>query len=348
MRSENLSNILKKNGFKDIELDSIIESKHILKRSGGNFRQYLFSFYDQNYTEYSLRSDLSIASVIKFINYKNQKKTKWSYSGEAYRKQNKNDKSPVIKQTGFEIFGGNSKPKDDYEVIKTSLEIFKKSKYKNCELNLSNIEIFNVLINKLSDLPIRWREKIKRHYPREAYFEQLLKKLSNTRDIDPKIVEQDKKIAEKFRKKDLNKSYSGRSLKDILERFDIKNYQDPRNLSNRKSVKIIKDYLKIKCPIEKAPKILNNFFKKNNLNIFISPDYFPIKKNNIKNTKITFNTNINRSVSYYTGMTFNIQIKLNSKKVVFLSGGRFDNLIKDLGNKKSLNAVGAAINRSIL
>ena len=70
MRSENLSNILKKNGFKDIELDSIIESKHILKRSGGNFRQYLFSFYDQNYTEYSLRSDLSIASVIKFINYK--------------------------------------------------------------------------------------------------------------------------------------------------------------------------------------------------------------------------------------------------------------------------------------
>ena len=87
MKSEKLSNILKKNGFKNIELDSIIESKHILKRSGGNFRQYLFSFYDQNYTEYALRSDLSTASVIKFISDKNQKKTKWSYSGEAYRKQ---------------------------------------------------------------------------------------------------------------------------------------------------------------------------------------------------------------------------------------------------------------------
>ena len=74
MKSEKLSNILKKNGFKNIELDSIIESKHILKRSGGNFRQYLFSFYDQNYTEYALRSDLSIASVIKFISDKNQKK----------------------------------------------------------------------------------------------------------------------------------------------------------------------------------------------------------------------------------------------------------------------------------
>jgi ATP phosphoribosyltransferase regulatory subunit len=142
--------------------------------------------------------------------------------------------------------------------------------------------------------------------------------------------------------------YSGRSLKDILERFDLKNYQDPRNLSNRNSVKIIKDYLKISCPIEQAPKVLNNFFKKNNLNILISSDYFPINKNNNKNIKVIFNTNINRTVSYYTGMTFNIEVKTNGKKEVFLSGGRFDNLIKDLGNRKDLNAVGAAINRSIL
>tara|TARA_B100000282_G_scaffold119085_1_gene84899 strand:+ start:128 stop:1177 length:1050 start_codon:yes stop_codon:yes gene_type:complete len=349
MKSENLSNILKSRGFKNIELDSIIETKHILKRSGGNFRQYLFSFYDQNFTEYALRSDLSIASVLKFIKDKNQKKAKWSYSGEAYRKQNKNNKSPIIKQTGFEIFGGsNNKEKDDYEIIKTSLDIFKKSKFKRCELSLSNIEIFNLLVSKLTPLPLRWREKIQRHFSREIYFEQLLRKLSDNKDINPKAVEQDKALAEKLRKKDLTKNYSGRSLKEILERFDLKNYQDPRNISNKESVKIIRDYLKIYCPIEKAPKILNNFFKKNNLNIFISNDYFPIKKNNIKNTKVVFNPNINRELSYYTGMTFNIKVNFNNKKEVFLSGGRFDNLIKDLGNKKNLNAVGAAINRNII
>ena len=92
--------------------------------------------------------------------------------------------------------------------------------------------------------------------------------------------------AEKLRKKDLTKNYSGRSLREILERFDLKNYQDPRNISNKKSVNIIRDYLRISCPIEKAPKILNNFFKKNNLNIFISDDYFPIKKNNLKNIRV--------------------------------------------------------------
>ena len=73
MKSENLSNILKSSGFKNIELDNIIESKHILKRSGGNFRQYLFSFYDQRNVEWSLRPDLTLSSVIKFIGIKDQR-----------------------------------------------------------------------------------------------------------------------------------------------------------------------------------------------------------------------------------------------------------------------------------
>ena len=47
-------------------------------------------------------------------------------------------------------------------------------------------------------------------------------------------------------------------------------------------------------------------------------------------------------------LIFSIIKSLNNKKEVFLSGGRFDNLIKDLGNKKDLNAVGAAINRTVI
>ena len=85
MKSRNSFNqILKSKGFKNIELDNIIESRHILKRSGGNFRQYLFSFYDQNFTEWSLRPDLTISSVIKFIQDTKKGRTKWWYSGEAY------------------------------------------------------------------------------------------------------------------------------------------------------------------------------------------------------------------------------------------------------------------------
>ena len=347
MKSKNLSKILRSKGFENIELDNIIESKYVLKRSGGNFRQYLFSFYDQNSIEWSLRPDLTISSVIKFIQNKVKKKTKWFYSGEAYRKQNKSYNSPIIKQTGFEIFASDNKIKDDEEIIQTSLKIFSQTNFKKGELNISNLEIFFTLIDRLT-LPLRWKLRIKRHFCRELYFNQLLKKLANNSDINPIVVEKDKMIAEKLRKEDPNKIYSGRTLKEILHRFDLKNYKDPRTETNRKNVKIIRDYLKISCPIEKAPVILNNFFKKNKLNLFISSDYFPIKKNNFKNIKVLFSTNINLSVEYYSGMIFNIIVKSKGKKNIFLSGGRFDHLIKNLGYKNDIAAVGAALNTSLL
>ena len=343
MKLKNISNILKSSGFKNIELDNIIESKYILKRSGGNLSQYLFSFFDKNNNEWSLISDLSIASVKKYIQSKTNKRTKWYYSGEAYKK---NNKSPIVKQTGFEIFGSFNKIKDDREVIQTSIKLFKKSNFKNCKLNISNIEIFYVLVDKLS-IPVRYREKIKRHFSRKQYFDELLKKLSDGKDINQKIIEADKKRVEKLRKTDLNKLYSGRRLSDIIERFDLKNYKDVRDKSYKRDIKIIKEYLKISCPIEKAPELLNNFFNKYNLNIYLSSDFFPIKKNNIKNVKVLFTPNINRSLEYYTAMTFNITTNTKGKNHVLVSGGRFDKLIGNLSNK-NIPAVGAALNSDII
>ena len=343
MKLKNISNILKSSGFKNIELENIIESKYILKRSGGNLSQYLFSFFDKNNNEWSLISDLSIASVKKYIQSKTNKRTKWYYSGEAYKK---NNKSPIVKQTGFEIFGSFNKIKDDREVIQTSIKLFKKSNFKNCKLNISNIEIFYVLVDKLS-IPVRYREKIKRHFSRKQYFDELLKKLSDGKDINQKIIEADKKRVEKLRKTDLNKLYSGRKLSDIIERFDLKNYKDVRDKSYKRDIKIIKEYLKISCPIEKAPELLNNFFNKYNLNIYLSSDFFPIKKNNIKNVKVLFNPNINRSLEYYTAMTFNITTNKKGKDRVLVSGGIFDKLIGNLSNQ-NIPAVGAALNSDII
>ena len=57
-------NILKRKYFKYIELDPVIESKFILQRSGENFKKYLFSFYNSDGQELSLRPDLTISSVI--------------------------------------------------------------------------------------------------------------------------------------------------------------------------------------------------------------------------------------------------------------------------------------------
>ena len=66
MKSKNynkINNILNSKKFKYIELDPVIESKFILQRSGENFKKYLFSFFNSDGHELSLRPDLTISSV---------------------------------------------------------------------------------------------------------------------------------------------------------------------------------------------------------------------------------------------------------------------------------------------
>ena len=112
----------------------------------------------------------------------------------------------------------------------------------------------------------------------------------------------------------------------------------------KKVSKIIRSFLKIKCPINNAAKELNKFFKKNKINLVVDQKYFPISNNKVSKLNVMFSTSFGRQLEYYTGMVFKIDIKSNSKMINCCSGGRYDGLISDLGSQKTIPAVGAAFN----
>ena len=347
MKSKNLSeNILrsvKSKGFKYIDLPSVIEANHIVQRSGENFRKFIFSFIDQNGSELCLRPDLTIASCLRYLENNLNGKEKIFYSGQAYRKsQNKKD-SIIRDQVGFEIIGSKDEKNDDKEIINTSLKSLQNIKYTSGTLTIGNVEIFNLLISKL-DIPKRWKLRLSRHFWREKYFNDLLKRLETNSDVDPTIVEIDKKRYFQMLKEDLSKVIAGRSINEILKRFDNK-IRDPRGAKKGENVsKIIKDFLKIKCPINKAANELNKFFKKNKINLIVDQKYFPISDNKISKLNVVFSASFGRQLEYYTGMVFKIDIKSKSKNRNIINGGRYDKLISDLGAKNQVAAVGAALN----
>jgi ATP phosphoribosyltransferase regulatory subunit len=347
MKSKNLSeNILrsvKSKGFKYIDLPSVIEANHIVQRSGENFRKFIFSFIDQNGSELCLRPDLTIASCLRYLENNLKGKEKIFYSGQAYRKsQNKKD-SIIRDQVGFEIIGSKDEKNDDKEIINTSLKSLQNIKYTSGTLTIGNVEIFNLLISKL-DIPKRWKLRLSRHFWREKYFNDLLKRLETNSDVDPTIVEIDKKRYFKMLKEDLSKVIAGRSIDEILKRFDNK-IRDPRGTKKGENVsKIIKEFLKIKCPINKAASELNKFFKKNKINLVVDQKYFPVSKNKISKLDVVFSASFGRQLEYYTGMVFKIDIRSKSKNRNIINGGRYDKLISDLGAKNQVAAVGAALN----
>ena len=347
MKSKNLSEKIlrsvRSKGFKYIELESVVEASHIVQRSGENFRKFIFSFIDHNGNELCLRPDLTIASCLRYLENNLKGKEKIFYSGEAYRKSQNRKDSIIRNQIGFEIIGSKNEKIDDKEIINTAIKSLSNLSYSSGTLKIGNVEIFNLLISKL-DIPKRWKLRLSRHFWREKYFNDLLKRLETNSDVDPTIVEIDKKRYQKMLKDKQENIVAGRSIAEVLKRFNNK-IKDPRKaIRGKKASKIIKDFLNINCPINKTAKKLNSFFKKNKINLIIDQKYFPISQNKLSKLNVEFSASFGRELEYYTGMVFKIDIKNKSEKINIINGGRYDKLIFDLGSKKQVPAVGAALN----
>ena len=338
MKSEKLyqkiTKFIKSKGYKELNLSSVVDIKYIRDEK---LKKYLFTFKDNKKNKtFALRPDLSLMSLIEFSKKMSDKKSKIYYSGESYRKNQK-----INSQIGFEIYNSNNL-NDDLEVIKNSAKIFQKEIGKRGNINIGNIKLFEALIRQL-DLPQRWKSRILYLRNNTKYLNEILNRLKTNQDLDEKNIELDKKLYLKMKKLNPNNIIANRKVKDILQRFEQKIYIQPRPANVKKTVQIIKSFLKIKCPIQKAPLILNNFFKKNKLNIKVSKEFFPVKKNKIDNLKVYFNSYELPVVEIYDDMLFSIKPIGSKKNKQSIVGGRFNSLSQSIGLRK-INAVGAAIN----
>jgi len=338
--SENIIKVFKRDGFVLSEPDVLLDSDYIIQRSGENFRKLMLTFEDDDGKSMCLRPDLTIASCIKYLKDNSKTNSKIFYSGQAYRRSNNLKESIINDQIGIEILGSKNKSTDDLKILKTITNSIKKIKIKNTSIKVGDVSLFQNLIESLK-IPDRWKIRLKRHFWRPQYFEDLLNRLETNSDIDPVAVNIDKKKFSEMKNLDQNNEIANRKFSEILSRFDRK-IKDPRSFGeNKKIVKIIREFLKINCSIDKLEQTLKSFIKKNKLNNSVFKDLATIKNLSKINSKTIFSTNFGRDIEYYTGIVFEIY---NSSKKEIARGGRYDSLLKSLGSKKNISAVGAAIN----
>ena len=79
-------------------------------------------------------------------------------------------------------------------------------------------------------------------------------------------------------------------------------------------------------------------------NLRVEQNYFPVSQNRLLKLKVEFSASFGRQLEYYTGMVFKIDIREKNKNINIVNGGRYDKLIFNLGSKKQVPAVGAALN----
>ncbi len=325
--SEKIINVFKKNGFLLSEPDVLLDSEYIIQRSGENFRKLMLTFEDDTGKSMCLRPDLTVASCIKYLKENSKATSKIFYSGQAYRRSSNPKEKIINDQLGVEIIGSKKKVADDEKVLKTILKSIDKTKIGNITIKVGDVSLFEKLIESLK-IPERWKMRLKRHFWRPQYFEDLLNRLETNSDVDPAAINLDKKKFSEMKNLDQSKEIANRKVSEILSRFDRK-IKDPRSFAeNKKIVKIIREFLKINCPISKLEKTLKSFVKKNNLSNIVFKDLSTIKNLSKINSKIVFSTNFGRDIEYYTGIVFEIY---NSSKKEIARGGRYDGLLKSLG-----------------
>jgi ATP phosphoribosyltransferase regulatory subunit len=335
--SESLLNLFIKKGFKVKEFENIIESKIIIERSGEIFKKSLLSFEDDNGKNFSLRPDLTISACLDYI--KNVKKGiyKYAYFDQAYRRTFGKD-SLVRNQLGCEIIGSSNMQLNS-EIINLIDQSLKRVTKNSTVIKVNDINIFYSLVNSLK-LPSRWRLRLKRHFWRPNYFNDLISRLESNTDLKNNVFELDKKSYLSMKKLRPNEKIAGRKIKEILNRFEKKIKEPRSNINGVRVVKIIRDFLKINCPFKDVKNELKKFEIKNNVNLLLNQfDIFNLK---FKNNDVIFSANIGRNAEYYTGLVFEIYKK--SKNINLASGGRYDNLLQTLGAKTKIPAIGGAIN----
>ena len=206
---------------------------------------------------------------------------------------------------GIEILGSKNQIQDDFKVISTILSSAKKIKRKKIQIKVGDVSLFKSLINAL-DMPERWKLRLIRHFWRPSYFEELLKRLEKNTDVDAVTFDADKKRFYEMKKLDQDKIVAGRSISEILKRFD-KKIKDPRSfVDGKKIVKIITSFLKINCKLSELDEKLLDFAKKNNLKKNIFKDFKSILNLKKLNQDIHFIANFGRDVEYYTGIVFEV------------------------------------------
>ena len=362
-------NILIKNyfidcGFNYVELPLVYDADIFYETSGEVIRKEMFSFVDDSGKEKCLRPDLTVPTCQSFINQSSNDSAKLCYSGPIFRSSdNLEGQSVELNQSGVEmIFSAknlNNKFDKDVEVLKLATSTLNKLNIFDYRINIGSLIFFHTFLYYL-ELPDRWKQRLLRHFFRRSYFETLLERISSGVGYDDqkrKYIMKEKFGSDDFEDQNLIEllyekesiGLGSRSVEEIAERFGQKSENIVSQSDGEMIVKLIRGFLKLNGKLEEFPEILRKFVKGSKITFFdeaiqIMEEFVNAVSSQINNLDIYFNNDFGHSIEFYDGIMFEIFDKTGEHKLI--SGGRYDQLLKSLGSKKELSAIGFATNNN--
>jgi ATP phosphoribosyltransferase regulatory subunit len=321
--------------------------------SGEDIRSRLYLTSDLSGAEYCLRPEYTIPVCGLYLDSKAAgKPATFSYCGPIFRYRNEGPSEFV--QAGLESFGRADREAADAEILGLALDAVASAGGPELAVRFGDAGLIHALLAAL-DLSPQWRRRILRGHAQEKTLDTILATATNGAGRDHSGVlaalEGTDKQGARALVEDLLaiagiSTVGGRSAAEIAERFLEQAALKSGSGFPAEQRAVLTEFLDIEADPDQASLRLRRLASEAKLDLNAALDRFDARlgfmaARGLDIAELNFATRFARNLDYYTGFVFEAAQRADGRPVI--GGGRYDGLLRSLGARVHIPAVGAAI-----
>ena len=339
-------------GFEQIAPDIIQPADIFLERSGEDIRARTFVFNDPEGRELCLRPDLTVPACRFHLSHTKlpEKEARYSYLGPAFRFPDEKLSPQEFTQAGLEWFGAADAIAVEARMLKLAISALEAAGATNLKITLGDVGLFAGLLTD-AQMPTRWRRRLQHQFWRPEAFKALLqnfatgetKKRSSISDVIDTLAATSARTAASAWMDKYNLPQQGaRGIQEVAARLAEK-FADRSETPLLKSlISGIENYLSLQGGASDMCAALQSIA--NGANYSAACAAFEkrltaLEEQGLNPKRFQFSASFGREIEYYTGFVFQIEVG----SVAVAGGGRYDDMLRDLGAPTQIPAFGFAI-----
>lgn len=364
-QSAKIADVFTQAGCELIAPDILQPADVFLERSGENIRQRAYVFQDMEGQELCLRPDLTVPACRVYLQrYPAEAPiVRYRYRGPAFRYEpvERPGVSPrEFEQMGVEFFGDENKEKADAEILKLAIDALRASDLEHFAIRIGDLALFSAIADGIA-MPARWRKRLKQHFWRPKTFHDVLRDLSADTVADQ--IEEHQKVLDVL---DANHSATpiealadllerrgtpltgARGLAEIAVRLHAQIADRTETPLSKEAVAAIGAFLEIEGSPRACVGDVAAIAKTLGIDISQALDSFNRRLDlaeeiGVDLSNAEFSAEFGRNLEYYTGFVFQLELPGSDRAGQIAGGGRYDNLLQDIGAPAPVPAIGCAI-----
>lgn len=348
--------VFERAGFDHIAPDIIQPADIFLERSGEDIRARTFVFSDPDGNELCLRPDLTVPACRYHLSHAPDvgAEQRYCYLGTAFRFPDELLSPQEFNQAGIEWFGDRNPVEAEARVMKLAIAALEAAGLARLKVTMGDLGLFNALVDSMA-MPDRWRRRLKHQFWRPTAFRSLLEKFAKPSAVKrtaisahvDAIAGKDPEAAVNARVAELGLPFvTDRSAAEIAARLAEKLADRSETPLDPGMVRLIESYLAIEGSVTDVAADLARLPASPALDgarRWFDARIEALEDQGLNPRRFHFSANFGRELEYYTGLVFQIEVEARNAPLVVAGGGRYNDLLLDLGAAARVPAVGCAI-----